>query len=127
MRTAIGALCVRANRVLLLRKRDTWILPGGKPEAGEDDLSCLMRENSEELPRAIFIIGAFYAEFTGITPHSQTELRAKVYLAEVRGSLTPSAEISDAQFFSRNDFSDLEISDITKKILDSALETGHLF
>lgn len=126
MRMAINALCIRANRVLLLRKKQTWILPGGKPEPGEDDLACLTRENSEELPGAIFRIGELYGEFTGITPHSQTELTARVYLAEVGGDISPGAEISESCFFSREEFSQLSISEITKKILDVAVETGHL-
>ncbi len=126
MRTAINALCIRANQVLLLRKKQTWILPGGKPEAGEDDLSCLVRENSEEVPGAVFRIGELFGEFTGITPHSQTELTARVYLAEVDGDLSPGAEISESRFCAREEFNQLSISEITKKILNTAIETGHL-
>jgi 8-oxo-dGTP diphosphatase len=126
MRTAINALCIRDSSVLLVLKRSTWILPGGKPEAGETDLVCLARENGEELPKAIFVIDTFYGEFTSTTPHSETELTARVYLAKVEGDLTPSAEISDARFFELKELSSIKISQITKKILDSIVETGHL-
>jgi len=126
MRIAINALCIRANKVLLLQKKETWILPGGKPEPGEDDLACLARENSEELPDSVFRIGELYGEYPGVTPHSHTELTARVYFGEVEGSITPNAEINEACFFSREEFDQLNVSEITKKILDSAVETGHL-
>lgn len=126
MRTAINALCIRENRVLLLRKKQTWILPGGKPEAGEDDLACLTRENSEELPGAVFRIGELYGEFTGVTPNSKTELTARVYVAEADGDFSPGAEISESCFFSREELDQLSISEITMKIIDDAVETGHL-
>lgn len=126
MRIAINALCIRANRVLLVRKKDAWILPGGKPNPGEDDYACLAREKDEELPKATMRIDEKFGEFTGITPHSKTELTAKVYLADIEGDLTPGAEISESRYFAREDFGQLYIPDITKQILDAAVETGHL-
>jgi 8-oxo-dGTP pyrophosphatase MutT (NUDIX family) len=47
-----GLLVIRDGRVLLCRKRrgtPLLILPGGKREAGESDIECLVRELREEL------------------------------------------------------------------------------
>ncbi|MGE5540771.1 MAG: NUDIX hydrolase [Bacillota bacterium] len=126
MRIAINALCIRANQVLLLRKKETWILPGGKPEPGEYDFSCLIREQQEEMPHAAIDLGELYGEFTGTTPHSGTALTARVYFADILGDITPAREIAEARFFSRNELPGLHISDITRKILDHAVDTGHL-
>ena len=47
----VGLALVEGDRILLVRKRGsrTYILPGGKPEAGEDDVKALVRELDEEL------------------------------------------------------------------------------
>ena len=49
--TKIGLAIVDANHLLLVRKRNSsfYILPGGKPEPGEDDIAALCREIDEEL------------------------------------------------------------------------------
>ena len=47
----IGLAVTDGNRVLLVKKRggQRFILPGGKPEIGEQDLDTLRREIQEEL------------------------------------------------------------------------------
>jgi len=49
--TKVGLAAVEGGRLLVVRKRGkpSFILPGGKPEAGEDELSALVRELDEEL------------------------------------------------------------------------------
>jgi ADP-ribose pyrophosphatase YjhB (NUDIX family) len=49
LRTAINAVIIEDGKILLVRKRQTWILPGGKPGINESDLECLCREIREEL------------------------------------------------------------------------------
>ena len=50
MRKAISGLVIRDEKLLLVRKNETWILPGGKPEKKESEIECLCREFKEELP-----------------------------------------------------------------------------
>jgi 8-oxo-dGTP pyrophosphatase MutT (NUDIX family) len=108
------------NKVLLVKKRDVWILPGGKLEDAEDNLKCLDREiGVEELPGTVLSNFDFFGEFYGITPHSGRWAKAKVYLADADNIGEPSAEISDSKWFSRKDRRDYEISDITGHILDN--------
>ncbi|RZU54387.1 ADP-ribose pyrophosphatase YjhB (NUDIX family) [Krasilnikovia cinnamomea] len=46
---SVKGVCVRGGRVLLLRnERQEWELPGGKLELGEDPITCVGREISEE-------------------------------------------------------------------------------
>ncbi len=69
MRTAINAIFIKNNELLLVKKRKIWILPGGKPEIGENDLQCLCREIDEELSGTKIKNIKFYNKFEGKTPH----------------------------------------------------------
>ncbi|ATC24276.1 NUDIX domain-containing protein [Caulobacter vibrioides] len=85
------------GRLLLVRKRGTAIFmkPGGKRDAGEDDLATLARELREELGCELVsaeLLGHFSAPAAneaGFTVQSAT------YLAEVTGEISPRAEIEE--------------------------------
>ena len=87
MRVAIGAIVIRENSLLLVRKRNSWILPGGKIEDGEGDLECLSREIDEELSGTKIRNEVFYGEFEGRTPHRGDILKNRVYFADIDGYL----------------------------------------
>ena len=116
MRTAICLAAFQDNEILLVRKKASWILPGGKPEIGEKEMECLKREIREELNANAVIFG-FYGSFIGITPHKRDMLEARVYFGELIGEINPSMEISEAKFVD-NPY-EYNLSDITRKIMDS--------
>ena len=118
MRTAINAAVIEDGKILLVRKRKTWILPGGKPEPRESDLECLCRELDEELSGLKIKNLKYYNEFEGIAPHKKDLIKVKVYLAQVEeGPYKPSREINAAELV--EDTSKYNISDITLKIIES--------
>lgn len=119
MRQAINAVAIKDKRILLVRKRETWILPGGKPEERETDVDCLNREFSQELPGLRLVIGSLYGFFKGKTPHTGDILESKVYFAGVEGDKKPSAEISESAWVSRQEMNSYNLSDITHKIIYS--------
>jgi 8-oxo-dGTP diphosphatase len=89
-----------AGRVLLVRKRGTatFMQPGGKRDAGEDDVSALSREIAEELgcvlvPASIRPLGAFDAVAAN-EPGFRVE--ANLYGVDVTGDILPSQEIDEA-------------------------------
>jgi 8-oxo-dGTP diphosphatase len=126
MRIAINAVCIKDDSILLLKKRDVWILPGGKPVEGESELDCLKRECREEIPKTNLPVVSWFGEFTGTTPHTGDILLAKVYFGEVEGDITPGAEISESRYFRKDELPLIPISDITKKIIVSLIDSGHL-
>lgn len=118
MKTAINAAIIKDRKILLVKKKEIWILPGGKPQEGESDIECLCREVREELSGTELENIRFYGRFFGKTPHSDEFLEAKVYLADVNGEIKPpSAEIRDSKYI-ENMF-DYKLSDTTSKILRS--------
>ena len=127
MRTAINAAIIQDNKLLLVRKKLTWILPGGKPEMGENDLECLCREIDEELSGTQIKDIYFYNQFEGKTPHKGDVLRAKVYFANIDGqlySVRDGDSISEVQWV--NDFSKYNLSDITSKIVNSLQQDKYI-
>jgi 8-oxo-dGTP diphosphatase len=118
MRMVINAAIIQDGELLLVRKKNTWILPGGKPEIGETDLECLCRETREELSGLELKNFRFYKEFEGVTPHKGDVLKAKVYFADINSSFSKaSAEIVAAELTKKPE--EYNLSDITRKVVDS--------
>jgi len=124
MRKAICVVIIENGHILLVQKRETWILPGGKPEAEESDIQCLLREIGEELPGLSLQNLKYLGAFPGITPHRGDELCAEVYLADVTGAITPSAEINAARWVEKPE--GYHLSDITRKIVLFLRQNGYL-
>lgn len=125
MRRAINLAVIEEGKLLLVKKNKTWIFPGGKPEPYENDLMCLNREFMQELSGTKIIVEKYYKSFIGKTPHSETDLEARVYFGKINGKFgNASAEISDRKFIS--DFENYNLSDITDKIVNSLKEDNYL-
>ncbi|HEV8290109.1 MAG TPA: NUDIX domain-containing protein [Candidatus Norongarragalinales archaeon] len=122
---AINAAIIHDGRILLVRKKQIWILPGGKPEPNESDFDSLRREVREELSGTELENFRFYREFEGITPHKQDLLKARVYFADISGQLgRPSGEIDDSDWIAH--LGEQSLSNITSKIVDSLARDGYL-
>ena len=125
MRKAINLISIENRKILLVKKGEVWILPGGKPEDGESDFDCLFRELSEELP-GLAVEGKFrhYKNFSGVTPHIGDVLEAITYFASTSGETNTAMEISEAAWVSAS--TELKLSEITAKIIKSLEEDGYL-
>jgi 8-oxo-dGTP diphosphatase len=87
------------GRMLVVRKRGTqaFMQPGGKRDAGEDDLTALEREIGEELgcrmvPGSARSLGQFDCPAAN---EPGWRVRASVYAVNVRGPVVPQAEIAE--------------------------------
>lgn len=127
MKKVICAIVInkRRNKILFVKKKDIWILPGGKLEDGESDEECLKREFKEEIRVIPFGQLRFYKKFIGKTPHSETLVLVKVYFANINGRIRPSAEISAAEWIDPWMVSyGYKVSKITERIIDRFLKEG---
>ena len=127
MTKAINAVIFnREKEILVVKKKNVWILPGGKPKEGEKPLETLSREVKEELSGTRIWNVKPYLSFDGeITPHSKKPLRVDVYFADLVSSLgKPSAEILDARYVPLS--AKLNFSDITWNILKYLRKEGYL-
>jgi 8-oxo-dGTP diphosphatase len=86
-----------AGRLLLVRKRGTAIFmkPGGKRDAGEDDLTTLARELREELDCELVsaeLLGHFSAPAAN---EAGFRVQSATYLATISGNISARAEIEE--------------------------------
>ena len=108
----------RSGRVLLVRKRGTkaFMQPGGKLDAGEDDITALSREISEELgcildPESVLPLGAFDA-IAANEPGFRVE--ANLYRVDVTGEISPSREIDEAIWVDPASPPDIHLAPLTR-------------
>jgi 8-oxo-dGTP diphosphatase len=108
----------RSGRVLLVRKRGTkaFMQPGGKLDAGEDDITALSREISEELgcildPESVLPLGAFDA-IAATEPGFRVE--ANLYRVDVTGEISPSREIDEAIWVDPASPPDIHLAPLTR-------------
>lgn len=94
----VGAVIRDASGWLLtVRKRGTvrFMLPGGKREPGEDDLTALARELDEELGvmvRTARLLGRFEAPAAN---EPAATVRSSAYIVEIEGEIKIRAEIEE--------------------------------
>ncbi|HLD37930.1 MAG TPA: NUDIX domain-containing protein [Candidatus Nanoarchaeia archaeon] len=124
MRKAISLIVLTSEGLLLTKKRETWILPGGKPLDGETNYICLFRELKEELPYSQISITHHYKNFIGRTPHKGDLLKNIVYFGKLKGPIKSSNEISEAKYITN--FENYNLSDITQKIVNSLKQDKYL-
>jgi 8-oxo-dGTP diphosphatase len=97
----IGLAAVVNGRLLVVRKQGgtVFILPGGKPEAGESDLQALKRELKEELGCELIhpvLQGVFNDVAAG---QDNSVISVRLYSGDLIGDPVPQAEIEEAAWF----------------------------
>ena len=107
-----------AGRVLLVRKRGTtaFMQPGGKLDAGEDDVTALSREISEELGcvvvrSSVRPLGAFDAIAAN---EPGFRVQASVYGVDVIGEISPRLEIDEAIWVDPASPPDIHLAPLTR-------------
>ena len=112
-----------AGRMLVVRKRGSamFMKPGGKREAGEDDLTALARELDEELgcrlvsARRLGDFEAPAANEPGFT------VRAATYLAVVEGAVAVRAEIEELAWIDPTAPGDVPLAPLMRSVLAALL------
>ncbi|MGO7668526.1 NUDIX domain-containing protein [Rhizobium ruizarguesonis] len=99
----IGLAVISEGRILLVRKKggEHLILPGGKPEEGEDDIDTLEREVGEELGcgierTSLNYSGCFSDRAAGL---GETLVSVRLYIGELTGTPQPRAEIEALDWY----------------------------
>lgn len=112
-----------AGRMLVVRKRGTAIFmkPGGKRDAGEDDLTTLARELYEELGCRLVsaeLLGRFEAPAANEPGHT---VKAATYLATVEGEIAVRAEIEEMAWIDIAAPGDVRLAPLMRVVIDALL------
>src|SRR3954452_4701894 len=107
-----------AGRVLLVRKRGTaaFMQPGGKRDAGEDDLTALTRELDEELGCQVLretfaALGIFECQAAN---EADRQVNAAVYAVDVTGAIAARAEIDEIVWIDPSAPGDIHLAPLTR-------------
>jgi 8-oxo-dGTP diphosphatase len=126
----VGLALVDGDRILLVRKRGsrTYILPGGKPEAGEDDVKALVRELDEELGCQIDLdtltyLGSFSDR---IADQDNGTVIVRLYSARLIGRPAPQAEIEEVRWVQPGVSGVPLAPSLTNKIIPHLIAKGQL-
>jgi len=117
MKQVIQGIVVEDGHVLLVRKNDAWIFPGGKLEEGESHLACLAREFREELsgtkinPKS----AEYFGRFEGISPNRKMPIEIISYMVELDSDIgEASAEIREQRMMGYSDMERYNLTDGTR-------------
>jgi len=129
MKIVVGAAIIKKGKLLLGRKGNYWIFPGGKmADVDEgDDIKCLCREVEEEFSGTKLRDVIYYNTFVRQAIRGWSEVEERVYLANIDGKLCGVREgdsILEARWI--DDFSTYNFSEITSMIIDSLKKDGYL-
>ncbi|WP_423958696.1 NUDIX hydrolase [Bradyrhizobium sp.] len=111
-------ICNEKGRVLLVRKRGTtaFMQPGGKREAGENDLAALSREIAEELGCAVVRSSIRpLGKFDAVAANEPGfRVRACLYEVDVTGAIAPSQEIDETIWIDPGAPPDIPLAPLTR-------------
>src|SRR5205823_11434879 len=106
------------GRILLVRKRGTaaFMQPGGKRDAGEDDVTALARELAEELgcrvvPNSVVPLGVFDCVAAN---EPDRQVNAAVYAVDVTGAAAAGAEIDQIVWIDPSAPGDMHLAPLTR-------------
>ena len=122
----IGAIILNNKRILVGKKHDKFIIPGGRIEAGENYVDCLKRELREEFGVDVLsheYFGTFEDE-AALDPGMK--IKMDVYLVGVKGKPRASGEITEALYMNSKNKNSVKLGSILEKFVIPELEKRKL-
>ena len=121
---------IKDNKFLMSRHigKDIWTSIGGKPEAGETEEQCLLREIKEEISCDARIIRKL-GDFEDKAVFDDAKLKLSVYLVELEGEIKLSDPDCDALEFFDKDYKQRGIifsPTIDSKVVPLCIQQGLL-
>lgn len=115
----VGAIILKDRKILVAKKKDTFIIPGGRIEHGETHEECLRRELQEEL-KVDLVSAQYFATFEDAASLDPGKMvRIEVYFATIHENPTPAGEITELAYI--NSRHNLKIGGVLQKHVLPAL------
>jgi ADP-ribose pyrophosphatase len=124
---AIGGVVMKDDKILLVKRhqephKGEWAIPGGSVKLGETLQGAVEREVREETGLVVNAKDPMHV-FDLIERDEQGHLRFHYVIVDLRaeyvaGTLHPSDDAIDAQWFSPKEIKDIRITETTKEFLE---------
>lgn len=136
----VCAAIIRPDGLVVVKKGDLWILPGGKKHPGESDAQCLDREIRQEELTGVMRLRFFprnpvweeeveakeyFMKLEGVTPFSGHFVKVTVHRVEMEGAYVqanPRSEITGYLVTAQPEL--LPLSPITRRVVDLLRDRG---
>lgn len=115
----VDIIVERRGYLLLIKRGDYWILPGGEFADGECEMSCLEDVVSREMKhRVACIFRKLEKTIKGVSPVRGGDVEVTVYVGDISSEKMSDVRDCNAHWFSRETLSSLRLSNITKDVLE---------
>ena len=115
----VDIIVERRGMILLIKRGDFWILPGGETEPGEDELKCVEEVVNREMNDQVAeIFKKLPDTIKGPSPVRGGDVEVSIYVGDISSSKMSDVRDCNAHWFSRESMKALRLSNITQAVLD---------
>ncbi|MDH3999379.1 MAG: NUDIX hydrolase [Desulfuromonadales bacterium] len=116
----VDIIVERKSMILLTKRGDYWILPGGELESGDDDeMKCLEEVVSREMNDEVAgIFKKLEKPVLGKSPVRGGDVEVSVYVGDIGSRKMSDVKDCNAHWFSKDSLCAIRLSNITKSVLD---------
>ncbi len=115
----VDIIVERKGMILLAKRGDYWILPGGEIESGEDGLQCLEEVVSREMNDQVSsIYRKLEKTIKGLSLVRDDDVEVSVYVGDISSKKMSDVKDCKAHWFSRESLRAIRLSNITKAVLE---------
>ena len=115
----VDIIVERKGMILLTKRGDFWILPGGEVEPGEDEMQCLNEVVAREMNDTVAsVFRKLGKTIKGPSPVRPGDVEVSVYVGDVSSAKMSDIKDCNAHWFSRESMRAIRLSNITKDVLE---------
>ena len=115
----VDIIVERKGKILLIKRGDFWIIPGGEMEPGEDEMQCLEGVVSREIKDQVStVFRKLEKTIKGPSPVRDGDVEVSLYVGDIGSKKMSDVTDCNAHWFSRESLPSIRLSNITKDVLE---------
>ena len=115
----VDIIVERRGKILLIKRGDYWLLPGGEIEPGDDEMQCLEEVVSREIKDQVSsIFSKLDKTVKGPSPVRNDDVEVSIYVGDIGSKKMSDVADCNAHWFSRESLPSIRLSNITKDVLE---------
>lgn len=114
----VDIIVERKGMILLTKRGDYWILPGGEINPEEDELKCLEDVVAKEMKDQVStIFRKLEKTIKGPSPVRDGDVEVSIYVGDISSKKMSDVKDCNAHWFSRESLNAIRLSNITQAVL----------